>query len=76
MKLGAVEGLGVEAKLIRQQDGGTGLGIYCARCSSGIVMVVLAANGLSPEPEFDWQSDEDVLHAIRSHRKKHESPAA
>jgi hypothetical protein len=71
MRIEVVEGLAVEAREAEAQGGETGLGIYCTRCGSGIVMVVTPREIL-PESEFGWQSDEDVLLAIRMHLKRHE----
>ena len=75
MRLGVVEELGVEARLLEQQ-GQACLGIYCSGCAAGIAMVVLerldqAAGNQDPAPEFDWQSDHDVLLAIENHHRQH-----
>ena len=71
MRFGLVEKRGVEASLITQQDGHVCLGIYCAQCRAGIALVVLAENDRVPLPEFDWESDVDVLAAIDAHHQKH-----
>lgn len=70
-----VEELGVEARLLEQQ-GHACLGIFCSGCAAGIAMVVLErpvleAGDQGPAPEFDWQSDHDVLLAIENHRRQH-----
>jgi hypothetical protein len=69
MRLGVVEELGVEARLLEQQ-GHACLGIYCSGCAAGIAMVVLGPT-TKDAPDFDWQSDHDVLLAIENHQRQH-----
>jgi|HubBroStandDraft_4_1064222.scaffolds.fasta_scaffold177033_2 hypothetical protein len=76
MRLGMVEGLGVEARLVEHQGGGLSLGIYCANCAAGIALVVLTHDDDTIPSEFDWQSDHNVLVAIDNHQKKHPLPSA
>ena len=79
MRLGVVEELGVEARLMEQQ-GNACLGIYCLGCAAGIAMVVLGRldegpGDEDPAPEFDWQSDHDVRLAIETHQRQHRALA-
>jgi hypothetical protein len=71
-----VEGLGVEARLVRQQGGGLSLGIYCANCATGIALVVLTHDDDTIPTEFDWEADGNVRAAIDNHQKKHPLPSA
>jgi hypothetical protein len=76
MRLGVVEGLGVEARLVQHQGGGLSVGIYCANCAAGIALVVLTHDDDTIPTEFDWQSDDNVRLAIDNHKKKHPIPFA
>ena len=71
MRLGVVEGLGVEARLVQQQGGGLSLGIYCANCAAGIALVVLTYDDDTIPTEYDWEADRNVRLAIDNHQKKH-----
>jgi hypothetical protein len=71
-----IEELGVEARLVQNQDGGLNLGIYCSNCAAGIALVVLEPADVSLDDEFDWQADNDVRRAINRHHRKHAAPPA
>lgn len=65
------EDVGIRTRFLRQADGTLCLGVYCAQCNTGIVLVVLGPEPADPSPAFDWERDKDVRRAVENHRKLH-----